>query len=79
LIEVFKLYRGLTDVPFDRFFHQSQTMTRGHPAKIAKTQANTDLKLHFFSLRLVNRWNHLPEAVVEAQTVDGFKTQLSKL
>ena len=79
LIEVFKLYRGLTDIPFDRFFHLSQTSTRGHPAKIHKLQANTDMRLHFFSLRVVNRWNSLPVTAVAAQTVDGFKTQLSKI
>jgi hypothetical protein len=31
-----------------------------------------DLKLHF-SWRVVNRWNRLPVAAVDAQTIDGFK------
>jgi ribonucleases P/MRP protein subunit RPP40 len=79
LIEVFKLYRGLTDVPFDWFFQLSKLFTRGHQAKIAKMLVNTNLKLHFFSLRVVNRWNRFRVAVVEAQTIEEFKTQLSKL
>jgi hypothetical protein len=48
-------------------------------AKIAKTPANTDLKLHFFSVRVVNRWNRLPEAAVEAVSIEGFKAQLTKI
>lgn len=79
LIEVFKMYRGLTDVPFDQFFQLSKSITRGHIAKIVKKQANTTLKLHFFSLRVVNCWNRLPVAAVEAKTIEGFKTQMAKL
>jgi hypothetical protein len=69
LIEVFTRYRGLIDVPFDWFFQLSNSSTRGHQAKIAKMQANTDLKLHFFSLRVVNCCNRLPVAVEEAQMI----------
>jgi ribonucleases P/MRP protein subunit RPP40 len=72
LIKVFKLYRGLTDVPFDWFFQLSKSVTRGH-CKDAKMQVNTDLKLHFFSLKVVNHWNHLPVVAVETQTIEGFK------
>jgi hypothetical protein len=50
---------------FDRFFQLSNWVTRGHQAEIVTMHAKTDLKLHFFSLRVVNCLNRLPVAAVE--------------
>jgi len=39
LIEVFKMHRGLTKIPFDRFFElKNDHRTRGHPLKLVKMQ-----------------------------------------
>jgi len=37
-----------------------------------------DLRKHFFSARIVNIWNSLPNLVVDVCTVDAFKTRLDK-
>jgi len=34
--------------------------------------------MHFFSARIVNIWNSLPNSIVDASTVNAFKAQLDK-
>ena len=33
---------------------------------------------NFFSVRVVNSWNQLPEEVISAKTVNSFKNRLDK-
>jgi len=35
-------------------------------------------KKHFFSARLVNIWNNLPNSVVNVSTINAFKARLYK-
>jgi len=37
-----------------------------------------DLRKHYFSARIVNIWNSLPNTVVDASTVNTFKERLDK-
>jgi len=37
-----------------------------------------DLRKHYFSARIVNIWNSLPNTVVDAGTVNTFKARLDK-
>jgi len=50
--------------------------TRSHSAKLKKSRCNTELRRHFFSERMVNRWNSLKQATVEAAEVNSFKRLL---
>ena len=43
-----------------------------------KRSSRTQLRQNFFSNRVVNLWNNLPEEVVMAQTVNCFKGRLDK-
>jgi len=52
--------------------------TRGHSLKIAKQRTRLDLRKHFFSQRVVNEWNNLPQHVIEASRVNMFKNRLDK-
>ena len=52
--------------------------TRGHPLKVAKLQAFTRVRCNHFSVRVVNDWNSLPEAVVCSPSLDSFKNNLDK-
>jgi len=80
LIEVFKMIKGFTDIPWQTFFSLSKThSTRGHSWKLAKQTCNRDCRLHFFSLRVINRWNSLTQEVVDSATVNSFKSGLQKL
>jgi len=72
LIETFKIMTGKEKVSGEQFFHFSTIgyQTRGHSLKIAKQRTyRLDLRKHFFSQRVVNEWNSLP------QHVKGFDSE----
>ena len=80
LIEVFKLYKGFTSIPFESFFVLDTVQrTRGHSAKIFKQSCSKDIRKYFFSNKVVNRWNSLPDHIVQASTINAFKNGLQKL
>lgn len=80
LIEVFKMAHGHTNVALEEFFRLAESgSTRGHTLKLLKGQCKRDIRLHFFSHRVVNRWNQLPQEAVSACSVNVFKNKLDKL
>ena len=50
--------------------------TRVHTKKLSKQSCNIRLCKHFFSNRVVNVWNALPEDVIGASSVNAFKNKL---
>jgi len=79
-IELFKMVRGISTVPLESYFQLADnSRTRGHSWKLAKAHSRCDVRLHFFSVRVLNRWNSLPQAAVDVTTVDSFKNHLEKL
>ena len=79
LIEVYKLLHGYYKTAPNTFFTCPQRALRGHPLKIFKERSRTDLRKHFFSNRVVDAWNSLPEDVVTAPTLNQFKRRLRSL
>ena len=53
-------------------------ITRGHDVRLRKSRAKYDLRKYFFSNRVVNVWNSLPGRVVNADSVNCFKSRLDK-
>lgn len=78
LIEVFKLLKGFTDVDFNKFFQLSNTSTRGHSLKLHKNACSHDYRKYFFSQRVIDAWNKLPEHVVKSNSVNAFKNHYDK-
>ena len=79
LIEVFKMIKGLNKAEYKCFFTISQnSRTRGHRFKLVKNRSRLDIRKHFFSQRVVNEWNALPEIVVESESVNSFKNNYDK-
>jgi len=72
---VFKMFKCISAIPFETFF---QNRTRGHSAKIKKNRYRTDLRKHFFSVRVVNRWNSIKEHTIQANDIISFKRHLEK-
>jgi len=54
------------------------TGLRGHSMKVFKPRCRTTVRQHFFSLRIVNEWNKLPQTVIEATSVNAFKNRLDR-
>ena len=79
LIETFKILRNLEGVKKEDFFkpgvHQG---LRGHPMKLFKERSRLEVRKNYFSQRIINKWNELPESVVNRKTVNSFKNALDR-
>ena len=64
--------------PTSLFTFRPSSLTRGHCYKIFKPHATSLPRCHFFSLRVINDWNGLPEDIVNADSTDLFKTYLDR-
>ena len=53
-------------------------VTRGHSQKIYKQRYRLKIRGHFFSNRIVHSWNNLPSEVVNAPSLNSFKSRLNK-
>jgi len=77
LIEVFKMAKNLSPIPLTIFFElNTDNRTRGHSFKLVKHRCICEVRRHFFSERVVNRWNMLDQDTISAKTVNGFKSEL---
>jgi len=79
LIQTFKIVKGYDKLDYRNFFEISKGgKTRGHSIKLVKKRCNGDIRKHFFSQRVVNPWNGLPQDVVDADSVNCFKNRLDR-
>jgi len=78
LLQVYRILNGIDSLDSDSFFEVSHSVTRGNSRKLLKPRANTNVKLHSFSHRVINDWNDLPNNVVVAVSVNSFKAALCK-
>src|SRR5664279_712182 len=76
LIEVFKIVKGFDKIEYTLFFERSTFITRGHNEKLFKKPFHLDLRKHFFSQRVVDLWNKLPQNVIDSTSVNNFKNKL---
>jgi len=80
LLEVFRIFRGLSLISFSELFTISNiTNTSGHSAKIIKNRCRLELRRYFFSERVVDRWNSLPRDVINADSLNAFKGGLDRV
>ena len=75
MIEVYKYTHGLYKVSALPVEVDEMT-TRGHNYKLNKKSCSTTRRLKFFSMRVVNAWKSLPVHVVNAVSVNSFKSRL---
>ena len=77
LIEMYKLLTEKENVDYWQFFRKedNQYMLRGHSCKMFIPSIRTALWKSFFSHRVLDCWNRLPEMVVVADTVQTFKAR----
>ena len=79
LIETYKLLKGYYNLDWTGFFTLSPVQnTRGHHTKLYKKHSRLQLRENFFTQRVINMWNSLPETVVSASTVSVFKQKLDE-
>ena len=76
IIEIFKIYHGLTDLDPGLFFTPSQIKLRGHNYKIFKDRVFSNVGKYSFSYRVIDEWNSLPESVVNSASLNIFKNSI---
>ena len=79
LINLYKYLNGYYTTPAQRFFSLPNKELRGHSRKVFQRRSRTQLAGHFYTNRVVQPWNNLPEKVVSAPTVATFKSQFRAL
>jgi ribonuclease P/MRP protein subunit RPP40 len=79
MIEVFKIITGKYDKDIAvSLTKQVVTHTRGNSCRLYQGHVKYDLRKHFFTNRVINIWNSLPENVVAADNINLFKTRLDE-
>lgn len=79
LIQAYKIITGKDNVNCEQFFtFRENADTRGNSMKVYKPRLKKSIlqRVNFFSIRVVNAWNALPEEVISASTVNSFKNRL---
>ena len=59
-------------------FELKESNTCGHKFAVKTKLSGTSIRRFFFSLRIANLWNSLPENVVEAPNTDTFKNRFDR-
>ena len=67
-----RIYDPATTHTLVNFVPETST-TRSHSYKISKSRANTTHFQYFFTNRVINLWNSLPDEIVTADSVNSFK------
>ena len=81
LIEMFKICKGFSRIrPEELFqFDDRGKGTTGHSLKLVKVRCTRDSRRHFFSNRVIKRWNQLGQVAVDATSINAFKSKLDRL
>ena len=74
-LQVFRIINKVDVVNSDTFFIFSDSYTRGNNVKLIKPRADTNIRLHSFTHRIINNWNSLPYDVC-AESINVFKSRL---
>ena len=77
MIECFKYIFGMYKVSTNFIPLDSNSSTRGHSKKL-KLSAQKSCRAEFFTRRITNAWNSLPEGVISAPTLHTFKNRLDE-
>ena len=83
MIEVYKIMHGDNDLKVADFLLKANNIspehgTRGNGCKLFAQHSKRDIRKYSFSLRVVRKWNSLPENVVDAPSVQAFIRRLDR-
>ena len=78
LLETFKILKGQEGIKWDGIFSLNTTVTRGNSLQLNKPRNRLNVRQSFFSQRVINAWNLLPNEIIEKDTVNGFKNAIDK-
>ena len=76
LIFLYQILGNFYNIDKNKFFSPTFLSTRGHNRKIFKPHSRCVPRTSFFAIRVINDWNSLPQSVVDAPCINGFKKLL---
>ncbi len=79
MIHLYSIISGVHDTYSAIQFNMSNiTKTRGNQFKMQARHTHYRLRGHFFSNRIIEVWNSLPNDVVSADSINIFKNRLDR-
>ena len=80
MIETYKILHNVYDSKTTKnlLTKADSKITRGHDLKLIKKSVGTTSFQHFFTNRITNTWNSLPQDTATAGSVNAFKNRLDK-
>ena len=79
LIEVFKIFKGYSNLNVNKYFNIDNTnTTRNNGCKIKPKRFKSHEAKYFFFSRVVNIWNKLPSEIVNSSSIPSFKIKIDK-
>src|SRR5258708_1320113 len=79
LLEVYKILHKFEGIDEELFFTRNNGKTRENSCKLFKRRSCLDVAKFCFSNRVCNDWNDLPEEVVTAESINGFKNRVDNV
>jgi len=75
LIQVYKLLHNHYDADYRNLFEKvDYDAARGNGLKLKTIRTRLSLRSRFFTVAVIHAWNHLPNDVVNASTLNSLKT-----
>jgi len=79
LLFLYQMINNYYDINYENFLTFPATnITRGHDMKLLKPHTNCLTRSSFFSVRVINDWNSLPQSVINANSPNQFKNLLDR-
>lgn len=76
MLKTYKFTHGIYKCDSSQFFAPNHRRLRGHAHTLFKQRATTTLRQNFFSQRVINKWNGLPDDYAEASSVASLRKRL---
>ena len=78
MIELYKMVTSIYSKDVSLNLEYVTSNLRGNKYKLYQGQLHYNLRKFSFSNRVIKLWNDLPDAVVGAENLNGFKNYLDK-
>jgi hypothetical protein len=78
MVQVFKILHGYDKVDKNQWFRLAnengvRTRLATSVLNLVKPRCNTDMRTNFFSVRVIERWNSVPDHIKTAKNAGQFK------
>ena len=78
LIQTFKIFNNIDDVPVNSIFTTNNNNTRNSEGKVFIKHSSSKIRKHYFSNRVAHIWNLLTPDTKFTDTINKFKNSLDR-